>query len=293
MKASLIVSILLGLVAFACADSCVRNLYAYDPYYQSISLRDGFGGSTSQNFRPYNRDSAISYSQYYKNQITLSPQGSDRASFYDLGTNALFGYRYNVSLIGGNTAYSSIHVDTAGNIVYATSDVYNTDDQKAFQAFGPEVTSALQSMQTSASFYPQVGHIYLINTYSGQYSETYLTKMIVLDVSPDNATVTIRWDIIDATTSATRSSACFVSLDTSPRTGSGSNPNASATPLLAYNSRGLIIAFSVIVPVIFVMVVLLGVFVLVLFKRLKQVTGYSSYVTPMPKVDEKKPLIQK
>jgi hypothetical protein len=289
MKASLIVSILLGLVAFACADSCVRNLYANDPYYESISLKDGLAGSISKNFRSYNRDSAVSYSQYYKSQITLSPQGSDRAAFYDLGTNALFGKRFNVSLILGNTAYSSIHVDTTGRIVYATSDVYNKDDQQAFQPFGPEVTSPLQNMQASISFYPQVGHIYLINTYSG-HGETYLTKMLVLDISPNNATVTIRWDIIDSTLSATRSSACFVSLDTDP-TGFGSNPDA--TPMLGYVSSGLIIAFSVIMPVIFVMVVLLGVFVLVLFKRLRQVTGYSSYVTPMPKVDEKKPLIQK
>eukprot|EP00029_Vermamoeba_vermiformis_P001429 TRINITY_DN1159_c0_g1_i1.p1 TRINITY_DN1159_c0_g1~~TRINITY_DN1159_c0_g1_i1.p1 ORF type:complete len:292 (+),score=74.25 TRINITY_DN1159_c0_g1_i1:121-996(+) len=291
MKASLIVSILLGLVAFACADSCVRNLYAYDPYYESISLKDGFGGASSQNFRPYNRDSAISYSQYYKNKITISPQGGDRAAFYDLGTNALFGSRFNVSLILGNTAYSSIHVDTNGRIVYANDDVYNKDDQKAFQAFGPEVTSPLQNMQSSPSFYPQVGHIYLINIYSSQYGETYLTKMIVLDISPNNATVTVRWDIIDSTFSATRSSACFVSLDTTPPY--GSNPDSAMEPMLGYVDGGLIIAFSVVVPVIFVMVVLLGVFVLVLFKRLKQVTGYSSYVTPMPKVDEKKPLIQK
>jgi hypothetical protein len=100
-----------------------------------------------------------------------------------LGTNALFGYRYNVSLIGGNTAYSSIHVNKEGQIVYATTDIYNTDDSKAFQPFDSQITSTLQNLRSdmsALSFYPEVGHIYLINIYDGQYGETYLTKVRIL-----------------------------------------------------------------------------------------------------------------
>lgn len=290
MKASPIVSILLSLVAFACADSCLRNLYANDPYYQSVSLKDGFAGSISQNYRPYNSDSALSYSQYYANQITITPQGSDRAAFYDLGTNALFGYRYNVSLIGGNTAYSSIHVNKEGQIVYATTDIYNPDDSKAFQPFDSQITSTLQNMQNSVSFFPEVGHIYLINIYSGQYGETYLTKVVVLDVSANNATVTLRWDVIDSTREATRNSNCWISLDTNPPQGASDN-GLPDTSIGYYNFRPLIVAVSVILPALFVMIVLLGVFMLVVYKKVKQVTGY--YSTPMPNIDEKKPLIQK
>jgi hypothetical protein len=294
MKASFIVSILLGLIAFACADSCLRNLYANDPYYQSVSLKDGFAGTISQNYRPYNRDSALSYNQYYANKITITPQGSDRGAFYDLGTNALFGYRYNVSLIGGNTAYSSIHVNKEGQIVYATTDIYNTDDSKAFQPFDSQITSTLQNLRSdmsALSFYPEVGHIYLINIYSGQYGETYLTKVVVLDVSADNATVTLRWDVIDSTREATRNSNCWISLDTTPPQGATDDNGLPDTSIGYYNFRPLIVAVSVILPVLFVMIVLLGVFMLVVYKKVKQVTGY--YSTPVPKIDEKKPLIQK
>ncbi len=84
--------------------------------------------------------------------------------------------------------------------------------------------------------------------------------MVVLDVSPNNASVTIRWDIIDTTLSATRASKCWISLDTSPPSGVGSNPDAVTSPLLGYDLSGLTIAFVVVLPVIFVMVVLLGVF---------------------------------
>ncbi len=108
-------------------------------------------------------------------------------------------------------------------------------------------------------------------------------QMLVLDVAPNNATVTIRWDIIDSTFAETRKSPCWVTVD-APRAGAGSLDNA-----LDYSFTGLYIAFLVPLSFIFVVVVLLGAAVIVMFKRMKQLTGFYSYSNP----DTKKPLIQK
>lgn len=117
--------------------------------------------------------------------------------------------------------------------------------------------------------------------------------MVVLDVSPNNATVTLRWDVIDSTSEQTRESArCFVSVDTGPtqpNNPNSGNPDGDSPALGRYRADPLTVAVSVILPVLFVMIVLLGVFMLVMYKKVKQVTGYFS----TPYVDEKKPLIQK
>ena len=112
--------------------------------------------------------------------------------------------------------------------------------------------------------------------------------MVVLDVSANNATVTIRWDIIDSTFSDTRKSPCWVSLDTAPKRSDMSVDNA-----LGDDLTGLYIAFLVPLSFIFIVVVLLGATIIVMFKRMKQITGFYSYPTPTSKPDEMKPLIQK
>jgi hypothetical protein len=304
MKASLVSCILLfGLIAFACAESCVRNLYKYDPYYCAVSLKNGYSGFTSQNFRPYVGEAALTYSTYYENKLSLAILGSDRAAFYDLGTNTAFSRRFNVSLIMGNTAYSSIHVDsTSGQILYASSDIYNTDDHKAFQPFASEIHNALQNLQSniySNSFYPEVGHIYLINIYNNQYGETYLTKLLVLDVSPNNATVSLRWDVIDSTRDSTHSALCYISRVTAPQTiyiseSDGSDiTDGNNRPVGASNP--IIITLSVAMSVMFVLLIVLGVLVLGAFKKMKQLSSGGInrdyyYTTPAPN-SEKKPLM--
>lgn len=121
--------------------------------------------------------------------------------------------------------------------------------------------------------------------------------MVVLDVSANNATVSLRWDVIQTTSSETPK--CFV-----PLTDAGEDPtlnpasptsqpiNSNPISTLNYTVESLTITLVVVLPVLFAMIVLLGVLMLVMYKKFSKATGYYSS-TPTPKPDEMKPLIQK
>jgi hypothetical protein len=103
--------------------------------------------------------------------------------------------------------------------------------------------------------------------------------MLVLDISANNASVTIRWDVIHTTGDKSNIN-CFIA------TTDSAAPQDSVPE--AFRSMGLAIAALVVVCVLFLLVVAIIVVLGVFYKRMRAISGFSS--TP---INEKKPLIQK
>ena len=121
-------------------------------------------------------------------------QGSERAAFADLGTEADFAGEDDCNTVGGGQIFASLHI-SQGKVVAVDTCASSNACPKTFREV-PGVEAALSTPESGASIAPVQGHVYVLRI-DDQGSTRAMFKILVVEVGLNNASVTFRYGVLD------------------------------------------------------------------------------------------------
>jgi len=180
-------------------SSCFGSLYATDPLNSGVTVDSGNGHVVVTNYVGFNGGNDLSWSL---GELSLAGEGMRMSTYMDLGVVPQIAATYGISQFA--SVYVSIHL--VGNELVIIHNF--TDSETTFQSLNKSGT--FPPRNESVSFVPVIGHIYIVNITDGtDTSFVRLFKLMIIDVTPSNSVITIRWDVLFDSQSGTQSS-CFI-----------------------------------------------------------------------------------
>jgi hypothetical protein len=180
-----------GIESVAKVTGGVTTLYAYDPLFQSLCLRDGGSGSVIQDNEVRNRCSDINFNSYNANGFTVGVEGGREGVILDIGSPAELQKKYAYEeTVGKGQGFASMAVKEGKVYVLQDRRSRSMQELKGVESLFQTPTRDNNTAQL------KVGNIYIMRlTDRNDKKFECLAKLIVIAHVPGES-VTFRWQIM-------------------------------------------------------------------------------------------------